>query len=270
MRARVTQLWQTRMLRTSKLTVDDEIENALSYYRATFLAQIPILYREIEEALPGHAIASFFRMGNWIGGDRDGNPFVSAATLLTAFERQSETALRHYLTEVHQLGAELSNSATLQSITPAMQRLADASGDNNPHREDEPYRRALIGVYARLAATLQALTGTEALRHAIAPSAPYPAAADFLADLRTIEASLASHHAEALVRPRLAPLMRAVQVFGFHLATVDLRQSSDKHGALVAELLKVARIEADCMAALRAVKPDAKIDVAAHERLLSS
>ncbi|HEY4957303.1 MAG TPA: phosphoenolpyruvate carboxylase, partial [Caldimonas sp.] len=181
----------------------------------------------------------------WIGGDRDGNPFVSAATLLTAFERQSETALRHYLTEVHQLGAELSNSATLQSITPAMQRLADASGDNNPHREDEPYRRALIGVYARLAATLHALTGTEALRHAIAPSAPYPAAADLLADLRTIEASLASHHAEALVRPRLAPLMRAVQVFGFHLATVDLRQSSDKHEALVAELLKVARIEVD-------------------------
>ena len=163
----------------------------------------------------------------------------------TAFERQSETALRHYLTQVHELGAELSNSATLQPVTPAMQRLADASGDANPHREDEPYRRALIGVYARLAATLHALTGTEALRHAVAPSAPYPAAADLLADLRTIEASLASHHAEALVRPRLAPLMRAVQVFGFHLATVDLRQSSDKHEALVAELLKVARIEAD-------------------------
>ncbi len=172
-RARVTQLWQTRMLRTAKLTVDDEIENALSYYRATFLAQIPILYREIEEALPGHEIASFFRMGNWIGGDRDGNPFVGAATLETAFMRQSETVLRHYLTQVHELGAELSNSATLQAITPAMQALADASGDANPHREDEPYRRALIGIYARLAATLHDLTGTEALRHAIAPSAPY-------------------------------------------------------------------------------------------------
>jgi phosphoenolpyruvate carboxylase len=244
-RARVTQLWQTRMLRTAKLTVDDEIENALSYYRATFLAQIPILYREIEEALPGHDIASFFRMGNWIGGDRDGNPFVGAATLQTAFMRQSETVLRHYLTQVHELGAELSNSATLQAITPQMQALADASGDANPHRDDEPYRRALIGIYARLAATLQVLTGTEALRHAIAPSAPYAAAEELLADLRTIEASLVSHHAEALVRPRLAPLLRAVQVFGFHLATVDLRQSSDKHEAVVAELLAVARIEAD-------------------------
>jgi len=245
LRARVTQLWQTRMLRTAKLAVEDEIDNALSYYRATFLGQIPILYRDVEEALPGHAIASFFRMGNWIGGDRDGNPFVDATTLRTAFARQSEVALRHYLTEVHELGGELSNSATLQPVTPALQRLATAAGDANPHREDEPYRRALIGVYARLAATLQVLTGTEALRHAVAPRDPYPSASDFLADLRAVEASLATNHGEALVRPRLAPLIRAAQVFGFHLATVDLRQSSDKHEAVVGELLAVARIESD-------------------------
>ncbi|HSC64341.1 MAG TPA: phosphoenolpyruvate carboxylase [Caldimonas sp.] len=245
LRARVTQLWQTRMLRTAKLSVDDEIENALSYYRITFLAQIPILYGEIEEALPGHEIASFFRMGNWIGGDRDGNPFVDAGTLRAAFAKQSETALRHYLMQVHELGAELSNSATLAPVTTAMQRLADASGDTSAHRQDEPYRRALIGVYARLAATLHDLTGTEALRHAAAPRDPYPSASDFLADLRTIEASLAAHHAEALIGPRLAPLIRAAQVFGFHLATVDLRQSSDKHEAVVAELLSVARLERD-------------------------
>ncbi len=244
-RARVTQLWQTRMLRTAKLTVDDEIENALSYYRATFLAQIPELYREVEEALPGFAIASFFRMGNWIGGDRDGNPNVSAETLATALARQSETALRHYLTQVHELGAELSNSATLSAVSPRLQALADASGDRSVHREDEPYRRALIGVYARLAATLHALTGTEALRHAVAPSSVYGSADELLADLRTIEESLHQHHAQALIAPRLTPLMRAVQVFGFHLATVDLRQSSDRHEAVVAELLAVARIEPD-------------------------
>ncbi len=245
LRGRVTQLWQTRMLRNAKLTVDDEIENALSYYRSTFLEQIPVLYREIEEVLPGHAIAPFFRMGNWIGGDRDGNPNVSAATLATALARQSETALRWYLTQVHELGAELSNSATLTEVTPALQALADGSGDNSPHREDEPYRRALIGMYARLAATLHALTGTEALRHAVTPSTAYESPSELLGDLRTIELSLRRHHAEALVAPRLAPLMRAVQVFGFHLATVDLRQSSDKHEAVIAELLKVARIEAD-------------------------
>jgi phosphoenolpyruvate carboxylase len=244
-RARVTQLWQTRMLRTAKLTVSDEIENALSYYHATFLKQIPRMYREVERALPGHDIATFFRMGNWIGGDRDGNPFVTAETLRMALGRQSETVLRYYLTEVHELGAELSISATLAPVTPEMRQLAEASPDHNPHREDEPYRRALIGVYARLAATLHELTGTEALRHAVAPQNPYTSPDQFLADLRVVEASLKSHHADALTAPRLQPLLRAVQVFGFHLATVDLRQSSDKHEAVVAELLKTAKIEAD-------------------------
>ncbi|MEO5844068.1 MAG: phosphoenolpyruvate carboxylase, partial [Caldimonas sp.] len=268
LRARVTQLWQTRMLRTAKLSVDDEIENALSYYRATFLAQIPLLYRDVEEALPGHPIASFFRMGNWIGGDRDGNPFVDAGTLHAAFAKQSETALRHYLTQVHELGAELSNSATLQPVTVAMQRLADASGDTSAHREDEPYRRALIGVYARLAATLHALTGTEALRHAVAPRDPYSSARDFLADLRTIEASLAGHHAEALIGPRLAPLIRAAEVFGFHLATVDLRQGSDKHEAVVAELLAVARLESDYPALDEAARRHVLLGVLADARPL--
>lgn len=244
-RARVTQLWQTRMLRTAKLTVADEIENALSYYHATFLRQIPKLYREIEQALPGHEVPTFLRMGNWIGGDRDGNPNVSATTLRMALARQAETALRFYLTEVHQLGAELSTSHMLAPVSEPMLALAEASPDQSEHRADEPYRRALIGMYSRLAATLQELTGTEALRHAVAPQNPYVDAATFLADLRVIEASLKSHHAQALIAPRLAPLMRAVQVFGFHLATVDLRQSSDQHEAVLAELLKVARIEPD-------------------------
>jgi phosphoenolpyruvate carboxylase len=243
--ARVTQLWQTRMLRYTKLTVSDEIENALSYYRSTFLRQIPKMYREVENALPGRPIANFFRMGNWIGGDRDGNPFVTAETLKLALSRQSETVLRHYLTEAHTLGAELSMSLLLAPVTPEMAALAARSPDQSAHREDEPYRRALIGIYSRLAATLQVLTGTEALRHAVAPQNPYASAEAFLADLKVIEASLKHHHAQALIAPRLAPLMRAVEVFGFHLATVDLRQSSDKHEEVVAELLRTARIEAD-------------------------
>ena len=245
LRARVTQLWQTRMLRYTKLTVADEIENALSYYRSTFLPQIPLMYAEIEEALPGHDIASFFRMGNWIGGDRDGNPNVTAATLDMALARQAETVLRFYLTEVHALGGELSLSTLLVRITPQMQALADRSADPNEHRSDEPYRRALVGMYARLAGTLHALTGTEALRHAVAQQAPYASADEFLADLRTIEDSLSKHHGRAMIGARLAPLIRAVQVFGFHLATVDLRQSSDKHEAVVAELLRIARIAPD-------------------------
>ena len=244
LRARVMQLWQTRLLRYSKLTVADEIENALSYYEATFLREIPKLYANLENELGNHPVHSFLRMGQWIGGDRDGNPNVSCETLNYALRRQAEVALRHYLTEVHFLGGELSLSAMLIDISPAMQTLAVSSPDTNEHRKDEPYRRALTGVYARLAATLKALTGGDAARHAVAPQNAYESPQDFLADLRTIESSLRSHHGQALIAQRLHPLIRAVDVFGFHLATVDLRQSSDKHEEVVSELLRVARVEA--------------------------
>ena len=258
MRARVTQLWQTRLLRFTKLSVADEIENALSYYETTFLTQIPRLYRELENllALPAGAapIAPFLRMGQWIGGDRDGNPFVTADTLAFALKRQSEVVLRHLLTEVHRLGSELSMSEMLTGVTPAMAALAQRSPDTNAHRMDEPYRRALTGVYARLAATLTHLTGGQAARHAVAPQDPYPCAEALLADLKTLQTSLLAHHGGALVHQRLAPLMRTVEVFGFHLATVDLRQSSDQHERVLAELLATARVCPDYAALSEAAK----------------
>lgn len=243
--ARITQLWHTRLLRYSKLTVADEIENALAYYRTTFLGEIPRLYEDVEQALNGRAVAPFLRMGQWIGGDRDGNPNVNADTLRLALQQQADVALRHYLTEVHHLGAELSLSAILLPVTPEMQALAERSPDTNPHRADEPYRRALTGVYARLAATLRALTGGDAARHAVAPQDPYRHADELLADLRVIGESLHAQGCGALAAPRLQPLLRAVQVFGFHLATVDLRQSSDQHERAVADLLAQARLEPD-------------------------
>jgi phosphoenolpyruvate carboxylase len=243
LRARVMQLWHTRLLRYSKLTVADEIENALSYYEATFLREIPKLYAELEQELGNQPVHSFLRMGQWIGGDRDGNPNVSAQTLEYALRRQAEVVLRHHLTEVHYLGGELSMSARLVDVSPQMQALAERSPDTNEHRKDEPYRRALTGMYARLAATLKELTGGDAARHAVAPQNPYLLAEEFLADLRTIRDSLLAHHGAALAAQRLHPLIRAVEVFGFHLATVDLRQSSDKHEEVVAELLATARIE---------------------------
>ena len=258
LRARVTQLWQTRLLRLTKLTVADEIENALSYYEATFLREIPKIYANLEHELAGQPVHSFLRMGNWIGGDRDGNPNVSAETLNYALGRQAEVALRHYLTEVHLLGGELSMSEGLAGCGDDLRRLADSSPDTSEHRRDEPYRRALTGVYSRLAATLKTLTGGDAARHAVAPQNPYPRAEDFLAELRMLEVSLRSHHGQALMAQRLHPLIRAVEVFGFHLATVDLRQSSDKHEEVIAELLAVARIESGY----------AKLDEAARQALL--
>jgi phosphoenolpyruvate carboxylase len=242
-RTRVLQLWYTRLLRFTKLTVADEIENALTYYETTFLREIPKIYAQLEDSLSGNAVASFLKMGQWIGGDRDGNPNVSAKTLEYAVSRQAEMALRHYLTEVHYLGRELSVSALLLKFPKKMQELATSSPDTNEHRQDEPYRRALTGIYSRLAATLKQLTGTDAARHAVPPQNSYISAQEFISDLKTIEASLISQGAKVLADRRLRGLIRAVEVFGFHLATVDLRQSSDMHESVLAELLGVASIQ---------------------------
>lgn len=244
-RARVLQLWHTRLLRFTKLTVADEIENALTYYETTFLREIPKIYSQLESLLAGKSVASFLKMGQWIGGDRDGNPNVNAKTLEYAVSRQAEMVLRHYLTEVHFLGRELSVSALLLQFPKKMQALAASSPDTNEHRQDEPYRRALTGMYSRLAASLKMLTGLDAARHAIPPQNSYISAHEFLSDLKTIEAALISQGAKALADRRLHGLIRAVEVFGFHLAMVDLRQSSDKHEAVLAELLNVASIQPD-------------------------
>jgi phosphoenolpyruvate carboxylase len=245
LRARVMQLWQTELLRESRLTVRDEIENSLSYYRSTFLREIPKLYGEIEAKLDGLRVPPFLRMGAWVGGDRDGNPNVTADSLATALRMQCETALRHYLVEVHELGAELSISRRYGGATRALEELAQRSGDDNPHRDNEPYRRALIGVYSRLAGTLEKLTGGQAMRHAVAPGAPYANSWALLADLVTIDESLRIHHSDVIASQRLEPLSRAVEVFGFHLATLDLRQSSDRHEETISELLAAARVAED-------------------------
>ncbi|WP_027795608.1 phosphoenolpyruvate carboxylase [Paraburkholderia acidipaludis] len=257
--ARVTSLWQTRMLRDSRLTVADEIENALSYYHTTFLTEIPALYGEIETVLKEHGLAArlpaFLQMGSWIGGDRDGNPNVTAETLEAAIERQAIVIFEHYLEEVHKLGAELSVSNLLSGGSEELKALAEASPDTSPHRVDEPYRRALIGVYTRLAASARVRLGegVVTVRRAgradrgAAPvrAQPYADAAEFSRDLHVLMDSLAEHHGASLATPRLAPLLRAVEVFGFHLASIDLRQSSDIHEAVIAELLARAGVEAD-------------------------
>ena len=241
-RSIVTQLWQTRLLRASKLSVADEIENVLAVYKNTFLKEIPRLYASLEKKLGGQSLASFFRMGNWIGGDRDGNPNVSSDTLDLSVRRHGETVLRHYLIEVHLLGSEMSMSQRLGGSSYELQKLAVAAKDSNPHRKDEPYRQALIGIYARLAATLEELTGQEAKAHAVPPSFSYSHPGEFLSELTIVENSLRENKGDRLITPRLASLIRAVKVFGFHLATVDLRQSSDVHELVISELLSNARI----------------------------
>ena len=252
---RVATLWQTRMLRYTRLTVADEIENALSYYRSTFLQVIPRLYADLSKLLnrepakpfaaPPAPLEPFLRMGSWIGGDRDGNPNVDAGTLERALLRQATVLFEHYLQEVHALGAELSATTLLIAADAELLALAEASGDDSPHRRDEPYRRALIGVYARLAATAQRLTGQDLARRSTMAAPAYETPQELSADLAVIAASLAAHHGAPIGKLRLAGLQQAVEVFGFHLATVDLRQSSDVHERVLAELFARAGTQRD-------------------------
>ncbi|MBC7986959.1 MAG: phosphoenolpyruvate carboxylase, partial [Sphingomonadaceae bacterium] len=188
-------LWQTRALRHERLYVADEVENALSYLREIFLPTLPGLYARWERAL-GSRPRSFLRLGSWIGGDRDGNPNVTAQSLELALARSAETALVHYLEAVHGLGAELSISSELAEPDADVEALAEAGGDATPHRGDEPYRRALAGIYARLAATHQALTGKPAPRPTRLAAEPYEGPRALQSDLRTIARALAARGGE--------------------------------------------------------------------------
>ncbi len=234
-------LWATRQLRPTSLGVADEIDNAVSFFQRTFIRELPQVYADLEAALDWDGeIPSFLRIGSWVGGDRDGNPNVTAETLRLAFLAQARLAVSHYLEEVHALGAALSLSIEHVGVTPELAALADRSGDDAVQRRDEPYRRALSGIYARLAAAAPALTGSAPTRASPIAGAPYASSDELKADLQVIQDSLVVHHGEAFGHGRLRNLIRAVDCFGFHLATLDLRQNSDVHERVVAELLRAA------------------------------
>jgi phosphoenolpyruvate carboxylase len=259
LRRAVLRLWQTRMLRRAKLSVMDEVNNALSFYDMTFLRELPRLYNACEDHLAAAipewnakglaGLPPFLRPGSWIGGDRDGNPFVTAEVLEAAMRAQSRKAIGYLLEQLHQLGAELSTTTSLIEVPDVeLMRLAEQSPDRSPHRLDEPYRRAIAGFYARLAATALRLDNLEAPRHAVADAEPYATSAEFAADLDVLHRALISHKCGLLGRGRLRRLRHAVSIFGFHLAPLDLRQNSDVHARTVAELLAIARPGTDYQA----------------------
>jgi phosphoenolpyruvate carboxylase len=252
LRREVLRLWLTSMLRLAKLAVADEITNGLAYFRLTFLAELPRLYSRIETTLQKRLglerapwLPSFLTVGTWIGGDRDGNPHVNAEVLAFALREQARLILSHYLEEINALGRELSLSTRIKPEPAELRPLAEASRDDSPYRVDEPYRRALSGIYARLAASAGALAELRPARAPRSAQDPYPDAESFAADLDTIERGLAAQGAERLAWGRLRELRRKVSVFGFHLAPLDLRQSAASHEATVAELLACAGVEAD-------------------------
>jgi phosphoenolpyruvate carboxylase len=263
--------WRTRLLRSVKPGLTDEIETAVSYFERSFLTEIPKLYAHWH-ALLGEAavLPSFLRIGSWVGGDRDGNPFVTEAVLRQAFARQSRAALQAYLARIHALGAELSISGTLAGVTPELRALADGSGDASPQRADEPYRRALTGVYARLSATYPALAGEAAPRAARIGAEPYADARALQADLATILASLVETQGKTFAVGPLPDLIRAVDCFGFHLANLDLRQNSAVHARVAGELLAVAGVCEDYDALSEEERCALLIRELGHGRLLYS
>jgi phosphoenolpyruvate carboxylase len=245
LRRAVLTLWQTNLLRRTKLTVLDEVANGLSFYDYTFLHEVPRLHSTLEDRLnegEGAAqgeLASFLKMGSWIGGDRDGNPFVTADVMRSSLKMQSSRILRFYLDELHVLGSELSLAAHLADVSKDLRSLAERSPDTSPHRKGEPYRLAVSGIYARLTATAARLN-VETPRAAVGEAAAYASAGEFKADLDILHRSLLSNNSRVIARGRLRHLRRAVDCFGFHLASVDIRQNSAVHERTVAELIDAA------------------------------
>jgi phosphoenolpyruvate carboxylase len=247
----VLTLWDTAVLRLSKLRVRDEINEALRYYRASIFEVVPELGAELQRLVGERwgvriAPAGVVRMGSWIGGDRDGNPAVDGDVLRLAVARQAAVALDHHLRALAVLERSLPMSARLVQPSAELLALAEASGDDSPFRADEPYRRALRGMYDRLHATAAAVLAESGEvvgpRQPSGAAEPYRSPADLLADLAVVDASLCSHGAALLADRVVRPVETCVEVFGFHLCSLDMRQNASIHVAVVDELLRVAGV----------------------------
>lgn len=249
LRRHILTLWQTALVRLSRLKISDEIETGLRYYPAAFLEVIPQVNAEVRTALqarwPGaHLLEEpILRPGSWIGGDRDGNPNVDAGVVRLATGRAAFVAFDHYFTEISALEEELSMSARLVTITDELATLADACRE--PARADEPYRRALRVIHGRLTATGREILDQQPEHELDLGLDAYRTPAEFLADLDTVDTSLRDNGSAVLADDRLARLREAVRVFGFHLSGLDMRQNSEVHEQVVAELLAWAGVHPD-------------------------
>ncbi|OCB17186.1 phosphoenolpyruvate carboxylase [Mycobacterium malmoense] len=249
LRRQVLTLWQTALIRLSRLQITDEIEVGLRYYAAAFFQVIPQVNAEVRDALrarwPGTDLlaAPILRPGSWIGGDRDGNPNVTGDVVRQATGSAAFTALSHYLAELTALEQDLSMSARLVAVTPALADLAEGCGEKA--RADEPYRRAVRVIRARLTATGAEILDRAPQHELDLGLTPYSAPAELQADLDTIDESLRAHGSGLLADDRLALLREGASVFGFHLCGLDMRQNSDVHEEVVSELLAWAGVHPD-------------------------
>lgn len=249
LRRHILTLWQTALVRLSRLKISDEIETGLRYYPAAFFEVIPQVNAEVRTALRARwpevdlLEQPILRPGSWIGGDRDGNPNVDAGVVRLATGRAAHVAFAHYFTEMTALEEELSMSARLVTVSDELTALADAC--HEPARADEPYRRALRVIHARLTATGREILDEQPEHELDLGLEPYRAPGEFLADLDVVDASLRGNGSVVVADDRLARLREAVRVFGFHLCGLDMRQNSEVHEQVVAELLAWAGVHSD-------------------------
>ncbi len=238
-------LWQTSETRHFKITVKDEINNGVSIFPLSFFQALPKLYRSVEQqfqtAYPDIEVPNLLQVGGWIGGDRDGNPFVSAETLRHAFTRHADTVFHYYRKQLAELYQDLPLSIRRVNVSDDVLALSAQSPDTEIAREEEPYRRAIAYIMARLIAKGHEIGLTLGCRFGLL--SPYPDAESFIADLRALQTSLRNNGSEALAEARIADLIRTATLFGFYMMPLDLRQHGGKHAEVVAELFQQAGLE---------------------------
>jgi phosphoenolpyruvate carboxylase len=265
LRRQVLTLWQTALVRLARLQISDEIAVGLRYYQAAFFDVVPKVNAEVRDALrrrwPDADLLTepILRPGSWIGGDRDGNPNVTADVVRLATGSAAYTALGRYAAELTALEQELSMSARLVAVTDDLAALAEACDE--PARRDEPYRRALRVIHGRLTATAAQILDQQPDNLLDLGLAPYSTPGEMLADLNTVDASLRANGSALLADDRLARLREALHVFGFHLSGLDMRQNSDVHEEVVAELLAWSGVHPD----YRSLSEDERVNILADE-----
>jgi len=264
-------IMQTDMIREKKLKVTNEITNVMEYYNSSFLKAVPHLTAEYKRLAKKHGLElkhpKPITMGMWIGGDRDGNPFVTADTLKQSAMTQCEVIMNYYDEKIYQLYREFSLSTSIVNVSKQVREMARQSKDNSIYREKELYRRALFDIQSKIQSTKTYLIEDKEV------GARYETANDFYKDLITIRDSLLENKGEALISGDFVELIQAVEIFGFYLASIDMRQDSSVHEACVAELLKSAGIHSryselsegeKCQLLLKELEEDPRILSATH------
>ena len=266
-------IMQTDMIREKKLKVTNEITNVMEYYNSSFLNAVPRLTTEYKKLAESQGIQlqdpKPITMGMWIGGDRDGNPFVTAETLKQSAMTQCEVIMDYYNEKIYTLYREFSLSTSIVNVSDQVREMARLSQDNSIYREKELYRRALFDMQSKLQATKAYLIEDKDT------SPRYATADEFYRDLMAIRDSLLENKGEALISGEFIELLQAVEIFGFYLASIDMRQDSSVHEACVAELLASAGIndhyndlseDEKCELLLKELEEDPRILSATHAK----